>query len=237
MTGRWSPFSTDALDVVPVIIVILMLALSASTLAYDRILGSLLGIAHLATPPDSRIVEAAAVGALAALPLAFLRIWPDELLGAISYLAWLLYLPSALYYSGIDVFRILSISANFSIFESRLSFTAIVIAGILIACGSLASRSIRRLKKTRGHLLQSGADPGEARRALSRNALFEIRLTAIVGVLAILFAFIAPYAGQKIQASLETVGYAYLLAGLGAIVLLALVLILSLWPRGANEKE
>lgn len=236
MKGDRPLFSTEIIDVVPVVIAILMLAMAFLTLTYDRLFESLIGLAHASVPANSEILYIVAIVSLAAMPLAFLRIWPNELLRAASYLAWLLYLPSALFYSGIDVFRILSISANFSIFSSGLSFTMIAVCGILLACGSLASNSFGRLKTIRENFIERGADKAEVRRTLFYNAMFELKLIIVSGAATIFFALVAPSVGEKLQFIFKPVGFTYLLAGLGAIVLLALVLIISLWPRKNGEK-
>lgn len=236
MKGSKSVISTDIVDVLPTAIVISMMAMAFLTFAYNKLFGSLTGLLHMSVPPTGDILLMAVVVALAALPLAFLNVWSGTMLKAVTYLAWLLYLPSALYYSGIDVFRILSISANFSVFTTSLSYTIIAIAGILMACGSLTMRSFGRLRKAREYFLARGADQSETRRAFFHNALFEIKLILATGTATLLFAFLAPTIGQKLRSTFITASSTYLLVVLGAILLLALVLVLFLWPRKNGEK-
>lgn len=236
MKGGNSIVSTDILDVAPAVIAILMLAMAFSIFTYDRLFDNLIGLAHMSVPAKSEIIWMTVIVAIAALPLAFLKIWPNAVLKAATYLAWLIYLPSVLYFSGIDVFRILSMSANFEIFTSGLSYTVIAIVGILLACGSLAGRSFGRLKNAREYFTSQGADKYEARRALYHNALFEIKLIAASGIATVIFAFISSAAGQKLQSIFTSAGFMYLLVGLGAIVLLALVFLLFLWPHKNGEK-
>jgi hypothetical protein len=213
-----------------------MLAMAFLTFIYNKLFGSLTDLLHLSVPATGDILFMGVAVAIIALPLAFLNIWSGVVLKAATYLAWLLYLPSALYYSGIDVFRILSISANFSVFTTSLTYTVIAIAGILLACGSLAVRSFGRLKKAREYFLARGADQLETRRAFLHNSLFEIKLIAATCVATILFAFLAPLVGQRLQSAFITASSTYLLVVLGAILLLALVLVLFLWPRKNGEK-
>ncbi|BAI61597.1 hypothetical protein MCP_1525 [Methanocella paludicola SANAE] len=236
MKGSKNVISTDIVDVLPTVIVISMMAMAFLTFAYSKLFGSLTGLLHMSVPPTGDILLISVVVALAALPLAFLNVWSGTMLKAVTYLAWLLYLPSALYYSGIDVFRILSISANFSVFTTSLSYTIIAIAGILMACGSLTMRSFGRLRKAREYFLARGADQSETRRAFFHNALFVIKLILATGAATILFAFLAPTIGQKLRSTFITASSTYLLVVLGAILLLALVLVLFLWPRKNGEK-
>jgi len=236
MKGNGSIVSTDIVDVMPAMIAVLMLAVAFLTFTYDRLFNTFLRLANVSVPPHSEILWLALIVTLSGLLLSFFRIWPSEVIRAATYLAWLLYLPSVLYYSGIDVFRILSISANFGIFSSDLSFTVIAMTGILLACLSLAGRALSRLKKERESYLSRGADRPEVRRALFHNAMFEIRLVVVAGAVTAIFAYMAQYAGQNMQAILKSVGFSYLLAGLAAIVLLVLVLILFLWPHKNGEK-
>jgi len=154
--GGRKAISTDIVDVFPPAMAISMLAMAFLIFTYDKLFDSLTALMHLSVPPENEILYMVAAATIAALPLAFINVWNGPVVKAITYLAWLLYLPSAMYYSGIDVFRILSISANFSVFATSLPYTVIAIAGILLACGSLATRSFGRLKNAREYILSRG---------------------------------------------------------------------------------
>ena len=228
--------TTDIVNIVPFVTAIMLLAIAFLTFSYDRLFSTILGLTHVSVPSESELFWMVVIIAMVAVPLAFLRIWTDDILRAASYLAWVLYIPSAMYFSGIDVFRILSISANFSIFTTQLSYTVIAIAGLLLACGSILIRAFGRLKKSREYFLSRGGGREEVSRALFRNAIFEVRQALTAGIIILLFAFVARYIGPAMQSILKPAGYTYLLAGLAAIALLALVLILLLWPRKSGEK-
>ncbi len=236
MKGDRKVISTDIVDVLPPIIAILMLAMAFLIFTYDKLFESLTTLMHMSVPAENEILYIVVAVAIAALLLAFINVWNGAVLKAITYLAWLLYLPSALYYSGIDVFRILSISANFSVFATSMSYTVIAIAGILLACGSLAIRSFGRLKNAREYILSRGADQSETRRAFFHNTLFELKLITATCAATIIFAFLAPTIGLKLKSTFITASSTYLLVVLGAILLLALVLVLFLWPRKNGEK-
>lgn len=236
MKGDRKMISDDIVDVFPPVIAILMLAMAFLIFTYDKLFDSLTALMHLSVPAQNEILYIVVAITILALLLAFINVWNGLFLKAITYLAWLLYLPSALYYSGIDVFRILSISANFSVFATSLSYTVIAIAGILLACGSLAMRSFGRLKNAREYILTRGADRSETRSAFFHNALFEIKLIMATCAATILFAFLAPNIGLRLKSTFITASSTYLLVMLGAILLLALVLVLFLWPRKNGEK-
>jgi hypothetical protein len=234
MKGISSVIYDDMIDIAPALVAFFMLALAFSTFAYNRLFDYLLGLAHLEIPVSSTYVYIAI--AIAILPLALLRIWNNSMLKAITYVSWALYLPSVLYFCGIDPFKILSFSMDFSFFSSTLSPIVITIAGIALACGSLTTRSFMYIKNARDNFVGRGADKKEAYRVLYRNAIFEMKiiLTSAAAVLLIMIG--VPAVEQEILGVLKAAGFVYILAGLCAVVILALVFLVYLLPHKKGEK-
>lgn len=226
--------SRDLLDAAPAVVAFLMLALASMTFAYDRLFDDLMGFVPLATPGSSAYIFIAI--AVAIFPLALLRIWTGPRLKAIMYLAWVLYLPSVVYVSGIDPLKMLSVTMNFSIFSSKLPSDLIAIAGIALASGSLVNRSFIYIQNARENLLGRGADKNEVSRALYRNALFEIKIILASAAVVLLIMAGAPVVGQGLSGVLRSSGFGYLLTGLGAVVILALIFLVYLWPHKKGEK-
>jgi hypothetical protein len=234
MKGISATISYDIIDIAPALAAFFMLVLAFSTFTYDRLFDYLPGLVHLEIPVSSSYVYIAI--SIAILPLAFLRIWNNSLLKAITYVSWALYLPSVLSFCGIDPFKILSFSMNFGLFSSKLSPIVITIAGIALACGSLMARSFMYIKNARDNFVGRGADKKEAYRVLYRNAIFEMKIILASAAAVLLIMIGVPAVEQEILGVLKAAGFVYILAGLCAVVILALVFLVYLWPRKKGEK-
>jgi len=234
MKGVSAIISDDMIDMAPVLVAFFMLVLAFSTFIYDRLFDHLLGLVHLEIPVSSTYVYITV--AIAIFPLALLRIWNNSLLKSITYVSWALYLPSVLSFCGIDPFKILNFSMNFSFFSSKLSPIAITIAGIALACGSLMTRSLIYIKDARDNLVGRGADKKEAYRVLYNNAIFEMRIILASAAAVLLIMIGVPAVEQEILGVLKAAGFVYILAMLCAVVMLALVFLVYLWPRKKGEK-
>ena len=99
--------SDDVIDIAPALVALFMLVLAFSTFTYNRLFDYLPGLVHLEIPVSGNYVYIAV--SIAILPLALLRIWNNSMLKAITYISWALYLPSVLYFCGIDPFKILEL--------------------------------------------------------------------------------------------------------------------------------
>jgi hypothetical protein len=234
MKGISAIIFDDMIDMAPALVAFFMLVLAFSTFTYNRLFDYLLWLVHLEIPVSSTYMYIAI--SIAILPLALLRIWNNSLLKAITYVSWALYLPSVLSFCGIDPFKILSFSMNFSLFSSKLPLIVITIAGIALACGSLTTRSFTYIKNARDNFVGRGADKKEAYRVLYRNAIFEMKIILASAAAVLLIMISVPAVEQEILGALKAAGFVYILAGLCAVVILALIFLVYLWPRKKGEK-
>ncbi len=235
MKGTGSVISGSVIDVAPPLIAFLMLALAFYTFTYDRLFDGLLALISPGTPVSGAYVSVAIVAIL--LPLAFLRIWNNGLINMVIFISWALYLPSVLYFSGIDPFRILDFSLDFSLLSSKLPPAAVTAAGIVLACGSLSARSFTHIKNARNNFIGRGADKRDADHALYRNAAFEVKVILASAVMVILIMAGVSAMERQVLGILKAAGFAYILTGLGAVVILAILFVVFLWPHKKSEKE
>ncbi len=234
MNGRKPMITGDVIDVAPPLVALLMFGLAFSTFTYNHLFEYLLGLMHIVLPVSGPYLYVAI--AVVILPLALIRIWNNSLLSAVAYLSWALYIPSVLFFCGIDPFRIIEFSADFSFFSSGLTQTAVTAAGIALACGSLMARSLMYIRNARDNFIGRGANEKEAYRVLYRNAFFEMKII-LASALAILLIIAGVQAVlQDLLGLLKAASYIYVLAGLCAVVMLALVFLVYLWPRKKSEK-
>jgi hypothetical protein len=234
MKGIGAIISDDVIDIAPALVALFMLALAFFIFSYNRLFDYLPGLVHLDIPASGNYVYIAV--SIAILPLALFRIWNNSMLKALTYISWALYLPSVLYFCGIDPFKILDLTMNFSLFSSRLTPVVITIAGVGLACGSVANRSFIYLKNARDNFIGRGADKKEAYRALYRNAIFEAKIILASAAAVVLIMIGVSAVEQQILGVLKVASFVYILAGLCAVVILALVFLVYLWPRKKSEK-
>jgi len=234
MKGINAVVTNDAIDIAPPLVAFIMLALAFSTFTYDRLFGQVLELVNMGLPAGGSYVYIAI--SLAVIPLAFLRVWKNGLVKAVTYLAWALYLPSVIYYCGIDPFKILDFSMNFGLFSTQLSPVAVAVAGLALACGSLTARSFMFIRSARDNFVGRGADKKEVYPVLYRNAVFEMKIILASAAAVLLIMVGVPAVEQHILGVLKATGFVYILAGLLAVVILALVFLVYLWPSKKSEK-
>jgi hypothetical protein len=235
MSGNGSIIASDVFDIAPPLIAFSMLSLAFFTFSGDHAFAYLLELAGLGTPAGGMYVYAAF--ALAIVALSFLRVWGQSLLNAITYLSWALYIPSVLSFCGIDPFKIIRFTYDFSFFSTGLSATVIAIVGVALACGSLMEGSFMNLRDARDNFLSRGADKKEVSRVLYRNASFESRVVLATAAVIVLAMIGIQLTEQNILGILNATGFAYIIAGLCAVVILALVFLIYLWPRMDPQKK
>jgi hypothetical protein len=233
MRARGTIIYDDMVDIAPALMTFFMLAIAIFTFTNNWLFGHLLGLIQMGMPSNIYFYMAIAI---AILPLALLRIWSNNMLKAVTYAAWALYIPSVLYFCGIDPLKILDLPVNFGLFSSKLSPVAITIAGIALASGSLTTRSFMYIKNARDNFLSRGADKKEVYGALYRNIFFETK-TILASAAAVMLIMIGvPALEKEILVVLKAAGFVYILAGLCAVILLALVFLVYLWPSKKSEK-
>jgi hypothetical protein len=179
------------------------------------------------TLPADRIYVAIAI-VPAMLALASLRAWGDRSVKAVMYLSLALYLPSVIGISRIDLLKATGFSYDLSIFSSGLHPAVIALSGILLACGWLSLRSFSYAKAARANFLARGADAGEVDDVLYHHASLEAKIIGASAVVVIAFLAGVPLLEVAILWVLQSAKFFYVLAGLGAALILALVILVQI---------
>lgn len=132
--------------------------------------------------------------------------------------AWILYLPSVLYFSKIDWLYIMGTGSNLSTLKSDLPEVYIVLNGAALVGTSLLIYSYGELRELRRDLLGRGGSAPEVDAACARNMLF---LTGTIAISAA--SAVAIWGAMVLTSSLgeDLLGSAYLwttLAGMAALL-------------------
>lgn len=145
-------------------------------------------------------------------------------------LAWVLYMPSALYYSKIDWLYILSAGNDFSLLKSGLPDVFIMLNGAALVGTSVLVRSFVELRRLRQGLLDRRGSAPEVDAACAMNLLFLARTVgvSVVSVIVIwgLVALVSSLGG------LSALGEAYLWTALAATIMLLAMFIMMIVGRG-----
>ncbi|HEY3273108.1 MAG TPA: hypothetical protein VGJ92_05060 [Methanocella sp.] len=218
--------SPARLNAMPAYLAFMMLAIGAISFLYNRLFSLLTESLSFTLPAASIYVAIAIVPAM--LAFASFRAWGDRSVKAVMYLSLALYLPSVIGVSRIDLLKATGFSYNFSIFSSGLHPALIALSGILLACGWLSLRSFAYTKAARTNFLARGADAGEVDDVLYHHASLEAKVIGASAAVVIVFFVGVPLLEVAILWVLQSAKFFYVLAGLGAALLLALVILVQI---------
>jgi hypothetical protein len=145
--------------------------------------------------------------------------------------AWILLVPSLLYFSALDWMKALNLVYDFHDMANRLPNYVIFLNGALLVATGLLLRSHAHVDGVWENLLRRGASPDQVRSAVGRNLAFLYKMIAIstlgcmvVAGLVILIApaFSALFDGSEIAyVVVSVVTGVFLVAVLGSFILLA----------------
>jgi hypothetical protein len=229
MTGAAKNIPLPArIDMLAGLTAMLMLALAVIAFATTRLFSGLWEYTGITLPVGDIFVGIALVVVLSALGL--MPIWNNVRLRAVMYLAFVLYLPSVLGFSRLDLLRVIGSPLNLGIFSSSLPPTAILVIGLGLACGGLLLQSFSGMGRARRSFLKRGADPGEVDHALSRNVFREARLIAVSAAIVLLIMAGVAVAAPTMLWIFQSIGFIYVLAGIGAAIILGLLIVAYVMP-------
>ncbi|MGA9138816.1 MAG: hypothetical protein WBZ29_01235 [Methanocella sp.] len=216
------------IDMLAALTAMLMLALAVIAFTTTRLFSGLWRLTDITLPVSDIFVGIALVAVLSALGL--IPIWNNVRLRIVMYLAFALYLPSILGFSRLDLLRVAGSTLNFGIFSSSLPPTAILVIGLGLVCGGLLLQSFSGTRRARHSFLTRGADPDEVDHALSRSVIREARLIAASAVIVLLIMAGVAVAAPAMLWIFQSVGFIYVLAGIGAAVILGLIIVAYVRP-------
>jgi hypothetical protein len=140
--------------------------------------------------------------------------------GTVLYLSWLLYAPSALYFSRMDLLLAAGSPVNLSILSSSLPPFAIILAGLILACGQLTVRSLNNMAAARSNLCGRGANKAEVDAALTKNLRFELGLVLASAIAVLATIFIVPVLEPALVGIMRSTEYSYIILGIAAVLVL-----------------
>jgi hypothetical protein len=207
----------------PAYIAFFMLALAAVAFVENRLFLTITDVIGIRLPVDSIYVDLAIVPAT--LALASLRAWNSRALKAIMYLSTALYLPSVFGFCQLDPLQLTGFSANFSLFSTCLPAAAIAVFGVLLACGGLMLKTFSRAELARNNFLERGADKGEVDNVIYQSDMQGAKIVPASGAVVLFIIMVVPALEIAPMRVLQSAKFLYVLAGLGAGLILALIIL------------
>ncbi len=142
------------------------------------------------------------------------------------YLSLALYLPSVLGFCQLDPLQVTGFSVNFSLLSTGLPAAAIAVFGVLLACGGLMLKTFSRADLARKNFLERGADKNEVDNVLYHSDMQGAKIILASGAVVLFFIIGVPALEIALLWVLQSAKFLYVLAGLGAAMILALVILI-----------
>lgn len=146
---------------------------------------------------------------------------------------WVLLLPSILWFSNLDWFRITGLPFNLEVFAANLPFIEVLVAGVVLVTTRIFFSFMSQIKNTRLELLGRGALGPDAQRAVSKQSTFFSAL--VLGCLGAAFLIIAATSTVKtaLQGWLPAFPFSYVFLGLAGAS--ALIICTALYLRSQAD--
>jgi hypothetical protein len=215
--------SPARLNAAPAYVAFFMLAVATVAFVENRLFLTITDVSGIALPVSSVYVDVAIIPAM--LALASLRAWHTRTLKMITYLSLALYLPSVLGFCQLDPLELTGFSVNFSAFSTGLPAAVIAVFGVLLACGGLMLRTFSSTDLARKNFLERGADKNEVDNVLYSGDMQGAKIILASGAVVIFFIIGVPVLEIALLWVLQSAKFMYVLAGLGAAMILALVIL------------
>jgi hypothetical protein len=135
---------------------------------------------------------------------------------------WILLLPSILWFSNIDWFKILGLPFNFEILAPNLPFTLVLATGLVLATTRIFFSFVSQIKNTRQELLGRGASELDAQNAFREQSRFFSKLILACTGAALLIISTASAAKIVLQQALPPMQYPYVILGLASATMLTI---------------
>ena len=218
----------------PALVAFSMLSISLFTLIHNRILSELFG-KGISTSVNG--IFPILVILLGMIATGFLKIRDDRMIRAIMYLSFMLYAPSVAAFSRFDILAAAGSSLNFGAFLPSLSSVAVMLCGILLACGGLLLKSLAYGKAATQNFSSRGADKSETDYILHKNATLEVKAIAASATVTLLIATGVPLTEPVLLWVLRSFGFIHIIACLGATLIIVLTILVLLKPMKMVRKD
>jgi len=150
---------------------------------------------------------------------------------------WVLLLPSILWFSNVDWFKVLGLPFNFEALAPNLPFTLVLAAGLVLITTRVFFSFVSQIKTTKQELVGRGASEPDTQKALSEQSHFFSKFILACAAAALLIIMVASTARGVLQQSLPPLQYPYVILGLASATLLAICTALYLKSHAEIVKQ
>jgi hypothetical protein len=220
---------TPGIELISSVLTFSIFLITLYTFACNGLFAAITGVIEPFIPMGGVLIEL--ILAVFILIVLFLDPGNDSKQATVFYVSWALYVPSALYFSRIDLLLAAGSPVNFSILASSLPAFAVIIAGILLACGQLTARSLNNMAAARANLTGRGADREEVDAAITKNLLFELGIVCASAIAVLATVFIVPAIEPVLVGIMRTTEYSYIVIGIVAVLVLIFSVVAYIWPE------
>ena len=219
----------------PALVAFSMLSVSLFTFAHNRILSELFGHTVLSMSVNvTFLILALLIGMIAT---GFMKIQDNRVIRTIMYLSFILYAPAVAAFSRFDILAAAGSSLNFGIFSLGLSSVVVMLCGILLTGGGLLLKSLAYGKAAMQNFSSRGADKAEIYHVLHKNTVLEAKTIAASAIVVLLIALGVSLAEPVLLWILRSSGFIYIIACIGAALIMALTVLGLLMPMKMVRKD
>lgn len=146
-------------------------------------------------------------------------------------LAWLLHLPSILYFSRIDWLREMGLFINFQIFKTSLSFSDTLVIGAILVSGRILLYYTARIKETYHELIERGASKDDVESAISAMTTFSLIFIVFTSAIAFIASHAIPLLASFFVPRVSSIPYPYIVLGAISLVAIPAIIIAYIHSR------
>jgi len=161
-----------------------------------------------------------------------LGVMNENLLFAPLVAAWLMYIPSLLYFSALDWMKVFNLVVVFHDMANRLPDYVVFLNGALLVASGLLLRTHAHAHDVQENLLQRGASPDQVGAAVRGNLTFAYRIIALSTLGCLVAAGLVIIMAPAFSTLLHGSDTAYMVVSVAAGVILVALLGTFIWRAG-----
>jgi hypothetical protein len=158
----------------------------------------------------------------------------ERLLFASLIFAWLIFVPSVLYFSGLDWAKAFNLTVDFHDMANRLPSYVILLNGVLLVMVGLMLRSYSHVRAVTRNLLERGATHSQVSSATGKNLSFLYRMIAASTLGCLIVAGLVVLIAPVFSALFNGNEAAYMVVSIIIGVILVAALGSYIWLAGTN---
>lgn len=157
----------------------------------------------------------------------------EKVISRTYFFLWIFLLPSILWFSNLDWFKILNLPFNLEMLAANLPFIEVLATGLVLVATRIFLSLISQTKNTRLELVARGSSELDADQAITRqSALFSALILGCIGAAFLIFTATSAVK-TALQGWLSNVPYPYIILGLSSAA--ALIICTALYLRSHAE--